>query len=250
VGRQYRWRRGNVLGVAICLVGAVGFTFMANDSASGPDTSSYTDGDGIAGLLLAGIWLMLAVRSWRAGLATTEDAVTIRNVLWTTTVPWNLIQAFEVVSHRGFPDARVLGVCLRSGRVIRVSALGGENPSGLGRRRRRALDGFIVELNDELQRHGTDTGSGAIHRREAPRQPHRATRAQAGEPVGEGHSFRWAVDVLFTLLAAALLFGEWVLEGEPPWRGFDPVLLVLSVALWLAVRTALWRQQSQGQVDG
>lgn len=148
----YRWKRTNVLVVFVCVVAATFFVATANDSPAGPDTGSYSEASGVAALLIAVLWLVLAVRGWRAGLLTTDSRVVVRNLFWTPSVTWEEIQNFEVVGHRGVPDSLVLGVRLRSGRVIRVSALGGENPSGLGRARRQALDRFIAELNEEVAR--------------------------------------------------------------------------------------------------
>lgn len=240
--RLYQYKPTNLVVVAICLVAATFFVSTANDSPAGPDTGSYSEPSGVVALSIAVLWLALAVRGWRAGLLTTDAQVVIRNTFSTRSVGWEEIDNFEVVGQRGVPDSLVLGVRLRSGRLIRVSALAGENPSGLGRRRRQALDQYVAELNEELA--SPRSGEHGIGEQELTARDLQQASGTDRDPRNEGRRSRLitrALQVLYLVLVTGLVASDWLVDGDAPWHGLNPLFLVLYLSAFLAVRLATRR---------
>jgi len=141
--RRFTLIQNNVLFATINGIAAVSLVLTANDGAKGPNSGSYTSGDGLVGLALAALFGALAIRATVAGLYVTEHGVTVRNLFRTRSFGWSDIDRFGVHGRAGgFAAAAVFP---RVGRPARVTTLAPWQR--VSRNPLERVDEVVAELN-------------------------------------------------------------------------------------------------------
>lgn len=146
--RRLQRAENKILGAATWLVMTAYLVATLNDSTGGSGRRSLTDALALANYVGIVASIALLLRSWRAGVYSDSDGITVRNVFRSHRFSWSTINCFYIGTHR-VVKAPASIVKLRDGSEVRMSNISPPNPRT--RPKNQEAQQIIEALNKELQ---------------------------------------------------------------------------------------------------